>query len=402
LTFFGGKVVGPTGSPGELTITPVYWVPASGRFSIPSSYETLINQFLADMGSDNGAVNNVFAALTQYTDSSEAHIRPKIVAGSPVTDTTSFPANGCTPDSGTIWRDGTRYSKCITNDQLLAEAKSFTTAKALPNQDLAHMYLYFLPEGVETCLGPSNGAHGGICSINTNPGFCAYHAFIAPPLVANFNYAVVDSPTGHWTCSSDAGSNTGGSQSPNGNVAADSEISIASHEIAETITDPTGAAWLDSHGYEVGDECAFIYGDSATFQGSPGTYYNQTIHSHHYFIQEEFSNDDYKATASHAYSCIGGEDWIRLAQPGGKAGDAVTAAGGGFVGAETITVKYQTRVASPWMVALCTATVTPTGTFSCSGNIPSGSDAGPTGVHAVTATGSLSSRTPKFAFTLTS
>jgi hypothetical protein len=401
LSFFGGEVAGTAGSPGELTVTPVYWVPAGDRYSMPSAYEGLINQFVADMAVDNGAVNNVFAALTQYTDKSQARIHPRIHAGAPVTDTGAFPANGCAPDTGVIWRDGTSYSKCITNSQLLSEAKALTTADRLPNQDLAHLYLYFLPEGVETCLGTSNGAHGGICSINANPGFCGYHAFVAPPLVANFNFAVVDSPTGHWTCSSDAGSNTSGNQSPNSNIAADTEISIASHEIAETLTDPTGAAWLDSHGYEVGDECAYIYGDSATFQGTPGRYYNQTIHSHHYFIQEEFSNDDFRATKSHAYSCIAGEDWIKLAPASGRGGAAVTATGGGFVSGETITVQYQTRVPSPTTVTICSVTATGLGLFTCSGKIPVGTAAGPTGTHAVTATGSQSKRSPKVAFVLT-
>lgn len=400
LSYFGGKVAGPQGSPGSLTVTPVYWVPAGSRYSMPASYENLINQFIADASVDNGAVNNVFAALTQYTDATHTRIQPQIAAGPPVTDSSPFPASSCIPDTGTIWKDGTTYSKCITNDQLVTEAKSFTTANGLPNQDLAHLYLYFLPEGVETCLGNSNGASGGICSINANPGFCGYHAFIAPPLVANFNFAVVDSPTNHWTCSSDAGSNTGGNQSPSNNIAADTEIGVVSHEISETITDPTGGAWLDSHGFEVGDECAYIYGDSSTFQGPPGRYFNQTIHNHHYFIQEEFSNDDFHATASHAYSCIAGEDWVKLGRTSGRPGTSVTATGGGFVSGEQVSVQYQTRLASPLTVTLCTATTTGTGLFSCTGSIPSGAGAGPAGVHTVTAVGSLSSRAPKVAFLL--
>jgi hypothetical protein len=402
LTFFGGKVAGTTGDPGVLTVTPVYWVPAGSAYGIPSEYAALINQFVTDVSLVNGAVNNVFAVLTQYADATHTPIRPRITAGTPLTDPNPFPADGCTPDTGTIWQDGTTYSECVTNDQLLAEAKAFTTAKGLPNQDLAHLYLYFLPEGVETCLGNANGINGGICSINSNPGFCAYHALVAPPLVANFNYAVVDSPTNHWTCSSDAGTNTKGNQSPNNDIAADTEISMVSHEISETITDPTGGAWLDSHGYEIGDECAYIYGDSSSFQGSPGHLYNETIHNHHYFIQEEFSNDDFRATTTHAYSCISGEDWVKLSPTSATAGTRVTATGGGFASGETVTVRYQTRIASPALVTICSATATGAGLFTCSGSVPAGAGSGPTGVHAVTAVGGLSFRTPKMALRLTS
>ena len=146
--------------------------------------------------------------------------------------------------------------------------------------------MYFMPKHVETCFTSTNGASGGTCSINVNGGFCGYHTFTSPPLVANMSFAVVDSPLG-WTCSSDAGSNTGGNQSPNGNIEADTEISITSHEIIETITDPQGNAWYDAAGYENGDECAYIFGDSTSFIGAAGAKHNQVVNGHFYFIQQE-------------------------------------------------------------------------------------------------------------------
>lgn len=169
---------------------------------------------------------------------------------------------------------------------VLTEAGNFTTAHGLPKNDLAHQYMYFLPKHIETCFTSTNGFNGGSCSINVNGGFCGYHAFTSPPLVANMNFPVFDSPLG-WTCSSDAGSNTGGNQSPNSNLEADTEISITSHEIMETITDPQGTAWYDPAGYENGDECAYIFGDSTSFIGAAGAKHNQVINGHFYFIQEE-------------------------------------------------------------------------------------------------------------------
>lgn len=285
-TFHGGAVTGTT-TPGELTVTPVYWTPAG--FSVPVGYKNLVNQFIADIAADSGKRTNVFSSLTEFTNSVGTHLSYKIHTGTPIVDTTAFPVNGCTPDSGFIYNDNTGYTKCITNAQLLTEAGNFTTAKGLPKNDLAHLYMYFLPKHVETCFTSTNGASGGQCSININGGFCGYHAFGSPPLVADMNFAVVDSPLG-WTCSSDGGSNTGGNQSPNSNIDADTELSITSHEIIETITDPQGNAWFDSAGFENGDECAYVFGDSTSFIGTGLTKHNQVINGHFYFIQQEPSN----------------------------------------------------------------------------------------------------------------
>jgi hypothetical protein len=396
LTFHGGNTAGTSGTPGELTVTPVYWLPSG--FTVPASYRTLINQFIADSAAASGANTNVFSVLTQYTTASGSHLQYKIHTGTPITDTTAFPANGCTPDSGQIYSSGAGYSRCITNAQLLTEAKNFTTAHALPNKDLAHLYMYFLPKGIETCFSSANGAHGGTCSINANPGFCGYHAFSAPPLVADMNYAVVDSPLG-WTCSSDAGSNTGGNQTPNGNIDADSEISITSHEVNETITDPEGTAWLDGAGNENGDDCAYVFGDSASFQGSSGAEFNQTINGHHYFIQTEFSNNDFAKNPN--FACAQGEEFVNIAPSSGPASSAVTASGGGYASGETVKITYSTGLASPKSVAVCHTTATGTGTFSCSGHIPAPASAGATGNHKITAKGVTSLRSSTTVFTLT-
>jgi hypothetical protein len=397
-TFHGGVVAGTT-TPGELTVTPVYWVPAGGAYSIGAGYKTLNNQFVVDAAAASGKNTNVFAAMKQYTNAASANLKYLLHAGTPITDTNPFPTNGCTPDSGAIWSDSTPYSKCITNSQLLSEASAFTTAHGLPNSDLAHLYLFFLPKGVETCFTSTNGAGGGACSINySRPGFCAYHAFAAPPLVASMNYAVVDSPSG-YTCSSDGGSNTGGNQTPNSNIHADTEISIASHEIIETVTDPRGTAWFDGAGNEISDDCAYVFGDSNSFQGSAGARYNQTINGHHYFIQTEFSNQDFQANSS--VSCIQSEDYVVIAPATGAAGAPVTASGGGFLVGESVKVKYKTGLASPPSVVLCTATAVANGSFSCSGHIPSGASAGAAGAHKIVAKGGTSLRKSTTTFTRT-
>jgi hypothetical protein len=303
LVYNGGPVAGTT-IPGELTVTPVYWVPAGSSYSFPTDYESLLNQFFTDVAADSGNDTNVFWALEQYTNAEGTHLSYLVHAGTPIVDTDALPTNGCTPDTGHVWSDDTGYSACLTDAQLQSEATSVASANSLP-LDLGHLYMMFLPEGVEVCFTSADGAHHGSCSTNSKtPGFCGYHtssAAASPLLMAAMPYAVVDSPTG-YTCSSDGGSNTGGNQSPNGDIAADTEVSVASHETNETITDPEGNAWLDSSGNEIADDCAYIYGDSSSFQGTSGAYYNQTINGDHYFIQGEFSNQAFSVDPDQ--SCV--------------------------------------------------------------------------------------------------
>ncbi len=396
LLFHGGSVAGTTAR-GQVTVTPVYWVPSTGtrHYSIPASYKNLINRFIADAAATSGKSTNVFSVLTEYTKAGGTHLSYNLRAGTPVTDTHAYPANGCTPDSGAIWSDGTHYTECITNAQLLNEAQRFTAAAGLPNRDLAHLYMYFLPEGWETCFTSANGAQGGGCSLNASGhGFCGYHAFDAPPLVADMNYAFVDSPSGE-TRSSDGGSNTGANQSPTADIAADTEISVASHEISETITDPEGSAWWDGSGNEIGDDCSYVYGDSASFQGTFGAYSNQMINGHRYFIQEEFSNRDY--AAKNAYSCIQKEARVIVTPGSGPAATHVSLSGGGFASGETVKVSYYTTASTP--VTVCSATSTSAGSFQCSGNVPS--SAGAVGPHKILARGATSLRKAFGTFTRT-
>jgi hypothetical protein len=74
-----------------------------------------------------------------------------------------------------------------------------------------------------------------------------------------------------------------GSGTPNG-ADTDAEISIASHELMETVTDPMLNAWFDASGAEIGDKCAYTYGPTSS-NGS-----DLTVNGHPYIVQEEFDN----------------------------------------------------------------------------------------------------------------
>jgi hypothetical protein len=269
-----------TSTPGEVTVTPVYWDPTS---SFAPSYEQVVNQYLGDTAAASGTLTDVYSTDLQLGLNYDIH------AGTPITDSDPLPANGCTPDPRPAYSDGSTYSACLDDSQLQAELAQVVSSNSLPS-DLAHLYLIMLPKGVESCFNAGNGAGKG-CSTPWVGGFCGYHSFFTDlggnplaPVYADIPFPSYNAPSAPFTCA-------GMVESLNGNNDADVIVSIISHETNESITDPFGSAWWDARFYENGDECAYIYG---VLQGStPGAQYNQVINGHQYFTQEEASNENY-------------------------------------------------------------------------------------------------------------
>ncbi len=135
------------------------------------------------------------------------------------------------------------------------------------------LFILMTPNGVGSCYDGTSLQ----CSTNY---YCAYHSSFTlggkPVIYANEPYDATVSGC-------DAGS------SPNGNDA-DSTINTISHEQNEAITDPWGNAWQNADGDEIADICAWQFGNSVG--GTTGVdEYNQVIDGHHYWLQQEYSND---------------------------------------------------------------------------------------------------------------
>lgn len=293
LIFHGGSMM-MTPSTGPLVVTPIFWNPSS--FPMGSSYTSLISSYLSAVSSASGQNTNVFSVLNEYSGNN-GQINYSVTLGTPVNDTGALPASGCTvagTDTTGIYADGSGYSACLDDAQLQTEINSVTAASGLP-RNLSHIYVLYLPKHVESCFNPgSTTTSANACTINYQPSaaYCAYHSETASSAVyASMPYPVYNSGTG-FSCGTE--SSFGVVESPNGNPDADVAISPTSHEISEAITDPdTSTGWYDSSGYEIGDECAYIYGAT---QGTAGQLYNQVINGLHFLTQEEFSNNDFAVT----------------------------------------------------------------------------------------------------------
>jgi hypothetical protein len=295
-----------TASTGPLVVVPIYWDPTS---SMPSAYTNLITTYLGDVATDSGHRQNVYSVANEYYGTN-GQIQYNMALGPVLTDTNPI-ISDCTVganDTTGIYPDGSGYSACVSDNQLQAEVDSVTAANNLPH-DLSHIYVLYLPKGVESCFFPGSTTSANACTINHNPtaAYCAYHNMDTNSAVyANMDYPIYHSPlsTVRFTCGSDARvAGFGQIESPNGNPDADVEISPTSHEINESITDPdTETGWYDSSGFENGDDCAYIYGRT---RGAPGGYFNQVINGRNYLTQEEFSNNLFNSSGGTA-GCLQG------------------------------------------------------------------------------------------------
>ena len=293
LLFHGGAVM-MTPSTSPLVLTPIFWNPANHPIS--SAYKTIVLDYLNAVAAASGQTTNVYSVLNEY-HGSNGQIHYSISVGSAISDTNALPASGCTVasnDTTGIYSDGTGYNACLDDAQLQSQVNSVTAARGLPH-NLAHIYVLYLPKQVESCFNPgSTTTSANSCTINHQPSaaFCAYHSEdSASAIYANLPYPIYKSGTG-FTCGTEG--NFGVVESPNGNPDADVVINPTSHETSEAITDPdTRTGWFDSSGFEIGDECNFVFGPT---QGTAGHLFNQTIGSFHFLTQEEFSNKDFAIT----------------------------------------------------------------------------------------------------------
>jgi large repetitive protein len=346
LTYHGGPVMRSN------TVYAIYWVPSG--YSLPANYAATINQYFTDVAADSGRSTNVYGTDPQYTDSGGRASYDSTFGGS-VTDTNSYPADGCA-DPFAPWY----VTKCLTDAQLQAEIQSVVAAHGWA-RDLHHMYFLFTPSGIDSCFDAGSTE----CAYNY---YCAYHYYI-PTASGNIVYA--NMPFTYPDC--DVGEYPNGSSNQ-----ADPTINVVSHEHNEAVTDPLVSAWYDDQGYEDGDKCAWIFTGA---QGPFGSEYTNTINGHNYWLQLEWDN----GTAGNINdgSCVQqvAPKISSFSPTSGPVGTSVTINGWGFNG-ETSVAFNGTDAVSP--------VVTNTGT-QITVDVPSGATSGPITVTSPGGTGTSAS-----------
>lgn len=248
----------------------VFWAPSGSTLGYDPGYEQLVARFLADVATDSHHATNVYGLSGQYRDNRGPAAYNSIYQGA-VLDTNPLPPNQCAEPPLT----GPGWTVCLTDAQLQQQLDTVASADHLPGA-ANDIYFLVLPDGLGTCTDSTSSA----CALGGSAtGYCGYHSQTGSGLL----YAVIpyNAVAGH--CQS-------GNPRPNNN-SADPALSTISHEHNETVTDPeTYSAWVDPSGEEDGDLCITNFG--SPIGGSGASAYNESIAGGHYFLQEEWSNED--------------------------------------------------------------------------------------------------------------
>jgi hypothetical protein len=253
----------------------IFWAPSGSGLSYDPGYETQIDTFFSDVAADSRHPTNVYGLSGQYRDAGGPAVYSSSYDGSAIA-TDPLPPSHCIEPLPGPAGGGPGWTRCLDDAQLVSEIQTVIRARHLPSTDNDAFFLV-LPDGLGSCefSGPENCALGGA----TAGSYCGYHsATSAGLLYAVIPYNAVD---GH--CQS-------GNPRPNASPA-DPTISTLSHEHNEIVTDPLGDAWVDeSTNSEDGDLCITSFGPALGGAGSSAD--NEVIHGHHYWLQEEWSNED--------------------------------------------------------------------------------------------------------------
>ena len=239
----------------DVVIYNIYWVPAGQT----SQNQGLIDRFTEDLGGP------FVGMLGQYG------VPNRVNYGGSWIDTNAYPTDQ--HDGASVLRDSD------------IQAAASDAANANPGWQapgLHTLYMVYLATNTELCNDDAGG-----CTYEG--AFCAYHGSFSQN-DATFVYGAMPADGDRL-----GGCGIGGtSPGPNGDTAADAEISTASHEIFEAMTDPevqSDPAWTDGVNPsnpdflkgEIGDMCAYVF----TADADHG---NITLNGNRYFIQEEWSN----------------------------------------------------------------------------------------------------------------
>jgi hypothetical protein len=220
---------------GTANVYAIFWEPTGSYVS--STYNSLIERYFKDVGGSSLYHNN-----TQYTQTGGGNPSNAVLAASWV-DTSAYP------------------SKTLQDSNIQSEVTHAQQVNGWTSS-LNNVFFVFTAKGENICAG-------GVCSFTY---FCAYHSNFGDTLYAAMPYA----GTNLSAC--------GVTHSPNGDVDADSEINLTSHEQMEAATDPQGTAWFDRSGNEIGDKCAWHFGPLNS-QGGDVSWNGDA-----YYVQKEWDN----------------------------------------------------------------------------------------------------------------
>ena len=175
------------------------------------------------------------------------------VAYNPLTDSTTMSA--------------TTFGTSLSDSSIYSIVSSVLSSHALPT-DTNGLYFVLTARGIAETSGFLSQ-------------YCGWHT-----------YGTIGGSNIKYSFVGDAGNSSGCSvqfsNSPNADPSADAMISVMTHELEETATDPNLNAWYDSSGQENADKCAWTFG--ATYAAANGSTANMKLGTRDYLIQQNWLN----------------------------------------------------------------------------------------------------------------
>jgi hypothetical protein len=206
LTYHGGPVMHTN------TTYAIYDLPAGSTMS--ASYQTLLNQFLTDVGVASGSTTNVYSTDTQYYDGS-GPIAYSSAFGGAFVDTTHPIPDHC---SSQYAAKHYTVTGCLLDTDIQAEISYAVSQNPAWVTGPTAEFFVFTPLNVGSCIGTS----GGTCAYTA---YCGYHSQFTDGsghvlIYANEPYSDSSAVAGGQVCDS--------GEHPNGDFA-DATINVVSH-----------------------------------------------------------------------------------------------------------------------------------------------------------------------------
>jgi hypothetical protein len=323
----------------ESNVYAIYWDPTAHYHG---DWQGLINGFLHNVSSENGAFDNVFAVNEQYTDKTNVPAHSRMSFRGAYTDTTPYPVSACSdPHPLTVYKPHeTGPLACLTDQQMQEQLKVFIAEEGLP-RGMNTIYYMLTPPGVTVCL--DGGGESGHCSDfegfageSYEHSFCSYHSDINPGGLSTGDgntvlYAVVpwtaggfgdgqlapEDQTEPFYCQDGSFNPTSkpieehvkpeeralqepslaGCPTTDGFCdagLADLIINQIAVEQQNTVTNPLLNAWQDAGGKESTDECRNFFAPAGgTYtpdaETGVGNVFNHTINGHEYYLNDGFN-----------------------------------------------------------------------------------------------------------------
>ena len=254
----------------SLTVYEIFWGPAKLQTGAATGFSAKYSDVLVAFGalySGHGISNNNTQYFQTINGTTTFVNNAGALAGA-VLDASPYPASGC--------NDPATPGNCLTDAQAQAEILKVINLMGW-KVGMDSIFILYTSSGEGSCM-PANSPAADCAAPG---GYCAYHSFIAPSsgkpedavIYANMPFA---NPAGCF----------GNGVSPNNDVFADTEVSVASHEVTESITDPLLNAWFTAQGNEIGDLCNQVFGVNNWDEGGA----NQQWGGRFFELQTEFDD----------------------------------------------------------------------------------------------------------------